>query len=306
MTAPRPRLAALVVTHNRVPHLQTTVARLLADAVDRVVVVDNGSDDGTQAWLAGHADPRLETLRLPENAGGAGGFAAGLAHVRDAVDPDWVVTMDDDARPLSGSLTQGMGYLDDWDAVAAAVYYPDGSLCEMNRPIVDRRGRQSATGPLIPKHLGPADYASPTAQPVAASSFVGLFVSRKALHAAALPDPALFLYMDDGLYTLGLTRRGLRLGFDPRIRFEHDCQTLAHRMTGFRPLWKAYYYHRNLLLFYRAAMGPYLWPALFYLLPRWVAKVRHQPGERRAYLSLLLRATIDGLRGRRGLRLPPR
>lgn len=79
---PAPRLVAVVVTHNRLDHLQKTVGRLLdspAADLDGLVVVDNASDDGTAAWLAAQSDPRLDVLRLAVNGGGAGGFEAACA-----------------------------------------------------------------------------------------------------------------------------------------------------------------------------------------------------------------------------------
>ena len=295
-----PRVAALVVTCNRLAQLRPTLARLLADPVDHVLVFDNGSDDGTADWLAAQDDPRLLVVRSAQNLGGAGGFARAMEQARDRLRPDWMLLLDDDARPEPGALAtfrelEAAGTLAPWDALAAAVFYPDGTPCEMNRPIVNRLAGRA----FVPTHLRPADYAGSALRPVAASSFVGFFVRRAAVERVGLPDESLFLYMDDGLYTLALTRAGLRLGFAPALRFEHDCRTLATRRTGFRPLWKAYYYHRNLLIFYRAAMGPLVWPALAYLLPRWALKARDQEGDAAAYLRLLARAVAHGLTGRR-------
>jgi GT2 family glycosyltransferase len=292
-----PTLAALVVTMNRPDQIRETVARLRAEEVDYIVIVDNGSDTKTRDWLRALDNDQTLILLSERNLGGAGGFALALTEARAAFDPDWYLLMDDDARPDPGAIAafRAMDHTG-WDALAAAAYYPDGTICEMNRPLVNR-----LPGPgFIPAHLGPEDYASPFMRPVAASSFVGLFLSRNAARITGLPDPDLFLYMEDGLYTLALTRAGLRLGFAPKIRFTHDCQTLARRNSGFRPVWKAYYYHRNLLIFYRRAMGPLAWPALAYLIPRWLLKARAQQGDALAYLRHLARAIGDGLRGRTG------
>jgi GT2 family glycosyltransferase len=288
---------AIVVTHDRPAQVRRTVRRLLGESVDHVIVFDNGSRERTREVLAAEIDPRLVVVRSEANLGGAGGFAAAMQAARELFDPDWLVLMDDDARPLQGAVAQFRA-MDrrGWDALAAAVYYPDGAICPMNRPLVNRLGRR---GGFVPRHLRPRDYAGGRVRPVAASSFVGFFVSRAAVARAGLPDASLFLYAEDGLYTLGLTQAGLRLGFVPWIRFEHDCQSLATRRAGFRPLWKSYYYHRNLMIFYRRAMGPLAWPAMLYLLPRWAWKVRAQTGERRAYLRLLARAVADGLADRR-------
>src|SRR5690606_17746683 len=100
-----------------------------------VVVVDNLSPDGTAAWLTAQADPRLVVLRPDRNLGGAGGFEAGMRLAVARFDPDWLVVMDDDARPHPGTLA-GFAAMDKtgWDALAAAVHYPDGAVCAMNRP----------------------------------------------------------------------------------------------------------------------------------------------------------------------------
>ena len=221
-------------------------------------------------------------------------------------DPDWLVLMDDDGRPQPGALAAFQAAdLAGWDAVAAAVYYPDGAICEMNRPSRNpfwnlrgffttllRLGRRDSF------HIRPEVYAGAVPVAVDITSFVGFFVSRQMVERVGFPDGALFVYGDDGLYSLGLRLAGGRIGFFPQIRFEHDCSTFAQSAGRFRPLWKAYYYHRNLFLLYRRAPGGFFWLVLLLALPKWLFKVRHHPGERRAYLRLLGKAVSDGFRGR--------
>lgn len=285
------RLVAVVVTHDRLAKLRVTLARLLAASpadLDAVVVVDNASRDGTGAWLAEQEDPRLCVLTQTANLGGAGGFETGMRLASARFDPDWMVLMDDDARPAPDALAAFHALPDTgWDAVAAAVYFPDGSLCPVNRPSYNPfSGRV---------HVTAAEYEGP-AIAVDAATFVGLFVSRAAIARVGYPDGRLFVYGDDGLFTLALSQAGGRIGFEPAIRFEHDCSTFdGHR---FQPLWKVYYYHRNLLLFYRRAGGWRFWPACLLLLPKWLAKARHHPGQRRAFLRLMQRALRDGLAAR--------
>jgi len=312
--APSLQLVAVVVSHNRLEKLRTTLARLLAH--DRaelagVVVVDNASTDGTRVWLAEQTDPRLDVLRSSHNEGGAGGFARGMRRAIERHAPDWLVVMDDDARPAPGALAafhalaagQGPG----WDAVAAAVYFPDGRICEMNRPSRNPFWhwraflRTALGGGRRGFHLGAADYEGPGIQ-VDVTSFVGFFISAEAVRRIGYPEPGLFIYGDDGLYTLGLSRSGGRIGFEPGIRFEHDISTFQAAGVGqsaqrgrFIPLWKAYYYHRNLLLLYRLAAGWFFWPVMAVILPRWLLKVRAHAGQRRIFLRLLTRAVQDGL-----------
>ncbi|MFD3191544.1 glycosyltransferase [Sedimentitalea sp. HM32M-2] len=306
----RCRLVAVVVTYNRLDKLRETVRRLLAEPatdLDAVLVVDNASTDGTGAWLAGCDDPRLHVLSQTRNLGGAGGFETGMRQASARFDPDWMVVMDDDARPLPGALAAFHALpARGWEAVAAAVYFPDGEICEMNRPSRNpfwhwREFRRTAFGGgRSGFHVTPDDYAGP-GMAVDVASFVGLFVSRAAIARIGYPDGKLFVYGDDGLFTLALSKAGGRIGFEPALRFEHDCSTFHGQRGRFRPLWKVYYYHRNLLLLYRLAAGWLFWPALLVVLPKWLSKIRHHGGDRAVFLRLLGRAVGDGLRGRTGV-----
>jgi GT2 family glycosyltransferase len=305
------RLVAVVVTHDRLAQLQVTLGRLLA-CPDRdlagVLVVDNASRDGTAAWLGHQDDPRLTVLRLEENRGGAGGFEAGMRLAVARLDPDWIVVMDDDARPEPQALA-AFAAMDrrGWDALAAAVRYPGGGICEMNRPSRNPFWHAGAFlrtllgGGRAGFHLSDADYAGGGVQPVDAASFVGLFLSRAALARAGFPDGGLFLYGDDVIYTLRLSAAGGRIGFAPGVRFEHDCSSL--RKTGghaLSPIWKTYYNYRNGLLAYRLAAGPvWFWPVLAVVVPKWALRAQnHPPGMRGLFLRILARAVADGLAGR--------
>ena len=299
------RLVAVVVTYNRLAQLKVTLARLLETApknLQAVIVFDNASTDGTTDWLASLCDPRLVIERSDTNLGGAGGFARGMALAQDRSNPDWMVVMDDDARPEPGALAAFHARdLSQWDALAAAVYFPDGRICEMNRPSRNPFSNSRAFWRTLLQgrdgfHITPEAYNSDHALKIDVTSFVGFFISRKGLALAGLPDPGLFLYGDDGLYTLELSKKGGRIAFAPDIHFEHDCQTFANSQRGrFHPLWKVYYYHRNLLLLYRMAAGWMFLPVLLVIVPKWLLKARFHQGERLLFLALIGRALRDGL-----------
>lgn len=302
---PKARLVAVVVTCNRLAQLKVTLPALLSaspEDLTAVLVVDNASDDGTGEWLAAQRDPRLSVLSCETNLGGAGGFETGLRHAVHYLAPDWVVVMDDDARPEPGALAAFHALdLSGWDGLAAAVRHPDGTICEMNRPTLNPFWhkriflRTALGGGRDAFHLGPDDFARSGTRPIDGASFVGLFLSARVFEKAGFPDGRLFLYGDDAIYTLGLTRTGFRLGFDPLVRFEHDSTTYSASDRRIRPLWKVYYYHRNLLILYRLATGVFFWPVLLVILPKWLGRVRHHSGERRIFLRLLAAAIRDGL-----------
>lgn len=309
MTAPQTHaLCAIVVTYNRLPHLKLTLARLLdspESALARVVVVNNASTDGTADWLATQTDPRIDVVTSAENRGGAGGFEQGMRHAMAHHNPSWLVLMDDDGRPTAGTL-ETFRDLDhgDWDAVAAAVYYPDGRICEMNRPSVNPFWSLRTFGKTVLRwrngyHIPYSDYDSPGPRPIDLTSFVGFFLRADVVRAAGYPNPALFLYGDDVIYTLGLRRDGFRIAFDPRLPFDHDCATFendAHR--AFRPLWKVYYAYRNSLMMYHMATGPLFWMLVPLLWVKWYRAADRYGDDRATYLKLYRAAMGDGIRGR--------
>ncbi|MDX5349615.1 MAG: glycosyltransferase [Paracoccaceae bacterium] len=308
MTTQTFRLAAVVVTHNRLSQLRVTLERLLAEPVERVIVVDNASDDGTAAWLGAQDDPRLTVHRSAVNAGGAGGFSEGMRLARDDTDADWIAVMDDDGRPAPGAFTAFRRMdLRGWDAIGAAVFHPDGRICEMNRPYRNPFWHPAeflATLARMPLGRGRKGFHLPDAaygegRPVRAvdmTSFVELILSRDALQRAGLPDPRLFIYGDDQLYTLRMRRAGLRIGFAPQVRWEHD--TSARQASGgvvLRPLWKVFYMYRNALIAYRVAAGPWFRLLVPVLLRKWRGKAGDYGADAAIFRRMLALAIEDGL-----------
>lgn len=304
---PPATICAIVVTFNRREKFQRTLRRLLEEAVDQVIVIENGSTDGTRTWLHGQRDDRLTVLEQAVNGGGAQGFETGLREARARFDPDWYLLMDDDARPMPGAVAAFRATLPRPEgAVLAAVHFPDGAICEMNRPWRNPfwhwdvfRDTFLKLGGRRAFHIPDAAFHASTPLPIDGGSFVGLFLPRAALDRCGYPDGRMFIYGDDVHYTLRQARAGLPNAFDPRICFEHECATALHG-AAMRPFWKTYYHHRNLFRVYRLAVGPVLfWPLMLLLLPRWLTKGGAlPPAERQTYRALIRLAVGDALRGR--------
>ena len=90
------KIIAVVVTYNRLPLLQKNIDCLRQQKpLTAIMVVNNGSTDGTAEWL--HEQPGL-TVVTQANVGGSGGFYTGidLAYKEGA---DWIWCMDDDVFP---------------------------------------------------------------------------------------------------------------------------------------------------------------------------------------------------------------
>jgi glycosyltransferase involved in cell wall biosynthesis len=99
-----PAIAVVLPTHNREALLPRALTSVLAQqgCAFEVIVVDDGSADGTGAYLEAVADPRLTVLRNDPPLGAAGARNRGLAAVRAPV----VAFLDDDDELLPGFLAE--------------------------------------------------------------------------------------------------------------------------------------------------------------------------------------------------------
>lgn len=120
-------VTVVVSTYNRADLVGRTLTAVLAQAgCDfRVIVVDDGSTDGTDEVVAGFRDPRLRVIRKV-NAGLGASRNTGLA----AVETPAVVFLDDDDVPQPGWLATLVAPLADAEVgvscVGAVAVHPDG------------------------------------------------------------------------------------------------------------------------------------------------------------------------------------
>ena len=199
-------MCALVVTYNRRELLVRCLDAVLAQTspVEELLIVDNASTDGTPELLreGGYLGrPGVRHLRLDENRGSSGGFAAGFRASAES-DADWLWTMDDDAEPAPDCLAKLLGSPAASDpstvCVCPKVVYPDGSLNDVMRADFRRRLR-----PL------PASRYRTGEQPaIGVTSFVGPLYRMDAVRRLDPPKEEFFVWGDDVEYSLRLRRLG--------------------------------------------------------------------------------------------------
>ncbi len=94
-------IIAVVVTYNRMELLKRNIRCLQQNKpISSIVIVNNGSTDGTTEWLA--AQEGLTVINQT-NVGGAGGFYTGIQYAYQA-GADWIWCMDDDVFPRADCL----------------------------------------------------------------------------------------------------------------------------------------------------------------------------------------------------------
>ena len=100
-------IIAVVVTYNRMELLKRNIRCLQQNKpISSIVIVNNGSTDGTTEWLA--AQEGLTVINQT-NVGGAGGFYTGIQYAYQA-GADWIWCMDDDVFPRADCLEQLLPY----------------------------------------------------------------------------------------------------------------------------------------------------------------------------------------------------
>ncbi|HYY78857.1 MAG TPA: glycosyltransferase [Actinomycetes bacterium] len=97
-------VAAVVITYQRREMLRETLRGLLEQErpVDEVVVIDNGTTDGTAAMLE-QEFPTVTHLRMEQNVGPAGALHVGLGHAHEH-GHRWAWTHSDDVLPRPHAL----------------------------------------------------------------------------------------------------------------------------------------------------------------------------------------------------------
>lgn len=233
-------IIAVVVTYNRRELLKRNIACLrLNTPVSSIVVVNNGSTDGTGVWLDEQEDL---TVIHQENVGGSGGFYRGIQYAYQA-GADWVWCMDDDVFPrpdcmeylLPYTHEPGVGILAPRRLMAGQIFTNDFQKVNLSNPFASMYQQK------LKKQVvnGPVD--------ICGTAFEGLCISRKAVAEIGLPNKELFIFCDDTDYCLRAVLAGFRILYIPSALmdkekfFSNDNWEERSR----KKKWKRFYQVRN-------------------------------------------------------------
>lgn len=231
------KAAAVVVTYNRKYKLANCISAVLAQTAESrpdIIIVDNGSSDGTEELLRSrfgdhiiedgydaevneaaegaalkNADnvTSIRYYNLRFNSGGAGGFCFGMRKAAElAYDYLWI--LDDDSVPsetaLEAFLSFDRAHWGEYGFLSGKILWKDGSLCLMNvqRETVTRNVRSWDRSVI----------------PVEMASFVSLFVPMPVVLEAGLPLSQFYIWTEDWEYTR-------------RISLKHPCYLITDSVT---------------------------------------------------------------------------
>ncbi len=199
-------VCAVVVTYNRWELLKECLDALLrqSHALDRILVLDNASTDGTPKGLEGEGYLRRDTIhyiRLSKNLGGAGGFHEGLKLAYDEryefiwlLDDDTIVA--DEALEALLNVRKRFPEEERPRMLASRVYWIDGKPHPMNDPGL-KHGNDPTLAVAARYGLGS----------LRSATFVSLLLHRSLVTEFGLPLADYFLWSDDIEYTARILRQ---------------------------------------------------------------------------------------------------
>jgi|CXWL01.1.fsa_nt_gi GT2 family glycosyltransferase len=246
------KVVVAILSWNGRAHLETCLAAL-AEQEDpgvpwEVLVLDNGSTDGTAAWLesaypttgAGSRPPRVRVIASPLNLGFCGGNNRLVAAAEDA---DAVALLNNDTRPQR-----------DWLAnLVAALASAPADVAAVSGLIVDWEGERLdfAQGVMtFDGHAFQPGFRRPLANvqiPVAGSEMLfacggNMLIRRAAYLAAGGFDESYFAYLEDVDLGWRLWQGGERVVFAPAAVVHHRSSATSDLLGLFN---RGFLFERN-------------------------------------------------------------
>lgn len=204
-----------------------------------VIVVDNGSTDGTSETTRRCA-PDAIMIRSERNLGFAGGNNLGLVRATG----DVLVLLNDDCEVRADWLTEWMAAADalpDWGVLGCKLLYPGGKTIQHAGGVIEPNALTKHLGYMEPDdgrfdELRRCDY-------VTGAAFA---IKREVMEKIGLLDPEYFpIYFEENDYCARAARAGFGVYYVPRaVVIHHESMTTKKLSFGF--LCK---YHRNRLRF---------------------------------------------------------
>ena len=224
----RPKVAVVILSWNGRDDTLACVESVLAtrDETVRVIVVDNGSSDGTSEAIH-RIHPDIDLVVNTDNLGFAAGNNAGLRRALD-LGAEYVLVLNNDTIADASAIRTLVGALEA-DAQAAAacplicfaeppdlVWYGGATF----DPTRGRSGRVSGYREPLAASLGPV-------REVDRGTGAAMLMRSTVLDQVGLFDDDLFLYFEDVDWSLRARRAGYGILFVPAARIWHKVSVTS-------------------------------------------------------------------------------
>lgn len=195
-------ICAVVPTYNRRDQVLRCIDALASQVhpLDEILVVDNGSSDGTSGVLA--SDERVTLVRTEINDGSAGGFGRGISWAYDH-GHEWIWLIDNDSYADPSALSELLsararfGRAGAPTLLASKVTWTDGSILPLNAPMFRRRELETFYRAAEASTLS-----------IRMAPYAGVLLHRSLVELHGVPIAEYFLWNDDVEYTGRVLRDG--------------------------------------------------------------------------------------------------
>ncbi len=300
------KIAALVVTYSR----KEMVSRLLADLdnqsrrPDGVIVVDNGSEDGTAEHLRRNF-PRINLITNPHNIGLDGALSIAMENALRG-DYDSFIIIDDDAHLRSDTLESLVNVVDTDPNMKDSIMWcahvtPDERF--FTEPVcVKVNGEWRIYQEFQPELRGKVY------ETIGSGATIGIYIPRKAIETVGLPRSELCF-----IGQMDLNYRFTQAGFKKYYCFSSIIHHKRHEFYEYRfrgktrfvskvPPWHTYYEFRNRIYMDRLYKRRSILRSLFITGVDSIYKLCIVE-KKFSTLFYIIRATYDGFSGRMGMRV---
>lgn len=257
------KISVVILSWNGRHHLETCLPAVEAQELPgrdfEILVLDNGSHDGTVAWLAKH-HPRVRCIASKINLG----FCAGNNRLAQEASGDALVLLNNDTRPQSGWLAALVGALEaapgDVAAVSGQIVDWEGERLDFARGLLTFDGHAFQLGYRRPL---PGLELPPAGTELLFACGGNLIVRRQSFLAAGAFDADYFAYLEDVDLGWRLWAGGERVIFEPAAIVHHrsmaTSQMLGNENRGFL-------FERNAFLTAYKNFDAEYWPQLMPLV----------------------------------------
>lgn len=235
------RIAAVVVTYNRIEYLKKCVSALQGQthSLDGIYVINNNSTDGTREWL----DSQKNIIVIhQENVGGAGGFYRGLTEASRA-GYDYIWCMDDDVHPTLSCLEQLVAVMPKRGGIVCPKRLMDGKI------YMSETKHFNLSNPFksLKTELTRKDIERGCPVPLEDMAFEGPLISLSVISTIGLPEKGLFIFWDDSEYAYRSFSSGFDILYAPKaILIKED---MSNSVPAVKRSWKYPYMLRNEIFF---------------------------------------------------------
>jgi len=203
------------------------------------IIVENGSSDNSLEELR-NSNKTFDLLVNEKNVGYSKGANSGIEYALGK-SPDYIMLINNDARPYKGSLIHLVDTIESNEnavAVSGIIRFTNGDI-------------QYAGGDLLP-HFTKPNYHSTIqdTQPYETDVFHGAAVLLSASYIELVGglNEAYFFGMDDTDLSLTINKSGKKIIVDPRVEFLHEGGAVAGMWNPFRiyhSTWNRIYFIDN-------------------------------------------------------------